>query len=196
MKAKGLRVPLRQKVEHATKAVCSSMKAVTGCGSSIIFIGIPVQTAFDVVPGSSQHVNLHTLPRILKPTSHRNCMDTRAQKDCRQRTCGYPSESSNRNRSGHSTHLPLPRESAVPPTPYHILGNRVAQTTPAPKRVPTSQQARASPKTSGTLYAHTPQSIWPPHPVPHRPRLHWRVLQQARPHRRPVLPMRRTPTIS
>ena len=40
MKAKGLRVPPRQKVEHATKAVC--MKAVTGCGSSIIFIGMPL----------------------------------------------------------------------------------------------------------------------------------------------------------
>jgi len=65
----------------------------------------------------------------------------------------------------------------------------------APKHIPTSQQVHTNPETPGTFYPHTSQPVWLPHPLPHRPCFYGRILQQTRPHRRPLLPMWCTHTI-
>lgn len=54
------------------------------------------------------------------------------------------------------THLPVPREIPTPPTPDHSQDNRIAQTAPTSKRIPSSQQIHTSSKTLRTLNPYTP----------------------------------------
>jgi len=137
-----------------------------------------VRTVFDVVPGLSQHVNLHTCSLIvsfLKSSNQHHIEVTWTpghKKIMGNERADALAKAATEIVVDTPPNLPLPQESTVSPAPYHILDNRVAQTAPAPKRIPTSQQVHTSPETPGTFYPHTPQPVWLPHPVPHRTRIY------------------------